>query len=881
MSTIETRLTSSFFTAAAILIAALGVLFFYHLDEDEVSSEDEARILLTAQEMNRAETWRLPVTGGQERWEKPPLYVWTVKLASMLTNGEVTPLASRLPGAVAMSLLVLLASWWAYQHFSAYSRSDGIEINPEGFALLSGLILATTPQIMNLARSGVNDSVFACFCFGAIYCLGQSFEVRRSFFAGRSWRQWVLLAYFLIGLAMLTKGPAAFLFVLIPYMAMCWTYKLRRPDAIHLAGLGLALAVGGWWYAAAALGDPEAKQVFINELLRKRFGPDAESHRPFYFYVELLVKSYTPWVFLAGAMVYRNLRLGERTPTLVAWSCALLSGAIWLSVVGSKRDEYFLPVAPFVMLLAGDALMRWDFDSRVGTGFRVLIRLWRYALIVALLPLSILLGSESGLVLFVLAVLICAMFAIHRRRTAYTYAVWERTVHGAALLVFVLGVYEVVYTLDIVTRSDLRNRTSAFMEQVSRHLPEEAEVYIFGNDDSALMSYYLKRLPKIVHQVKDLELSESVDTYLISDTKVKDLAENPRLVPLVVRTRGNERDYRSAMFRYVPASQRSDPLTGGDRYADLPPLELAVLGNAGRGGYDRQREMARLMDDLTEKAPLNGVLMLGDALTDGTILERIDFYASFERPYRHQLRDGIPFYGLLGNQDQEIAWLVTRYPLLQMGKARYYVERFYGGLADYFALDSALLAGDGPASEEHWRWIEEELAKSTALWKIVGTYRPLVSCSPEPKVDAAVAKRLLPLLDRHGVDVVLSSEEPSYQRIEPAEHHPVFIIAGWSGVVKNLKFESQTALKASHVENEGFVHLEIRADSIRYRAIAGRGKTVDRGLIRRGGAQAEADRATEGGDAASPGERPTVATAEPSLEPTRADAAATTESATR
>lgn len=831
MSTIETRLTSSFFTAAAILVAAIGLLFFYHLDEDEVSSEDEARILLTAQEMNRTESWSIPVMGGQGRWEKPPLYVWSVKAASALTEGEVTPLASRLPGAVAMSLLVLLAAWWAYQHFNAYPRADGIEINAEGFALLSGLILATTPQIMNLARSGVNDSVFAFFCFASIYCLGQSFEVRRSFFAGRSWRQWVLLAYVLIGLAMLTKGPAAFLFVLIPYTAMCWTYKLRRPDAIHLAGLGLALAVGGWWYVGAAVSDPEAKQVFINELLRKRFGPDAESHRPFYFYFALILKSYSPWVFLAGAMIYRNLRLGERTPTLVTWSCALLSGVIWLSLVGSKRDQYFLPVAPFVMLLAGDALMRWDFDTKLGTAFRVLIRTGRYLLIALLLPLSLLLGSESGLVMAVLALLICVLFAVHRRRTAYTYAVWERTVHGAALLVLVLFVYEVVYNLDFVTRGDLRNRTSAFMAQVTRHLPEKTGVYIYHHDDSALMSYYLKQLPRIVYRVKDLEASEFQDTFLVSDADVEQLAEHPRLVPLVVRKRNNETQYRSAMFKYVPESQYPDPLRPEDRYAGLPPLRLAVLGNAGHGGYDEQRELARLLDDRTEGAPLNGVLMLGDALTEGSRLERIDFYSSFERPYRQQLRDGIPFYGLLGRDDMGIAWLVTRYPLLQMGGRRYYAEQFYGGLVDYFALDSMLLSGSGHQAEGQWKWIEDALSRSTAMWKIVGMYRPLVSHSRDPRIDVEVTQRLMPLLNRHGVDLVLASEEPVYQRIETAAHEPVFITAGWSGDAKTTEFADGVTLKASHSEDEGFVLLEITAQGIGFRAITRGGKVIDRGIV--------------------------------------------------
>lgn len=816
-----------------MLIAALGILFFYHLGEDEVSSDAEARVLLTAQEMNRSQTWVIPTVGGQGRWEKPPFYVWSVKVASFFTEGEVTPMAARLPGAVAMSLLVLLAAWWAYEHFKTYPRNDAIEVNAEGFALLSGLILATTPKLMGLARSGSNDSIFALFCFAAIYCLGQSFEVRRSFFAGRSWKQWILAAYFLIGLAMLTKGPAAFLFVLIPYTAMCWSYKLRRPDPIHLVGLVLALVVGGWWYALAVIVDPEAARVFLSELLTKRFGPHAENHRPFYFYFALIFKSYSPWIFLAAAMVYRNLRLGDRTPTLVTWSCALLGGIIWLSLVGSKRDQYFLPVAPFIMLLAGDALMRWDFDSRLGAAFRVLIRLLRYALIIVGIPLSILLGSELGILLTLVALLICILFAVHRRRTTYVYAVWERTVHGAALLVLVLGIYESVYVRDYLPRTDLRNRMTAFMNQVTRHLPEDASVYIYDDDDSALMSYYLGRLPPIIYNVGELEDSENPDTYLISDEDVDELVEKPRLVPLVLRTRDDGSRIRSGFFKYIPESEYPEPLGWEDRFRDLPPLRLAVLGDAGDTDYDDQRELARELDDTTDEWPLNGILSLGDALTEGSRHDRIDFYSSFERPYRNQLRDGVPFYGILGEDDQEIAPLVVRYPLLQMHGQRYYIEQFHGGMVDYFALDSFLLAGDGEESETHWEWIEEKLSESRAPWKVVGIYHPLVSLSPDPKVREDVAERLFPILDRNGVHLVLSSAEAVYQRIEDPAHKPVLIVAGWSGDVDDKHFPEDPRLKASYSQQEGFLLLEFRLNSLRLQARTREGHRVDERTIQR------------------------------------------------
>ncbi len=835
MSTSETRLTSSFFTSAAILVAALGILFFYNLDKDEVSSDAEARVLLTVQEMNRNDTWAIPAGGGQGRWEKPPFYVWSVKLATYFTDGQVTPLASRLPGALAMALLALLAAWWAYQHGLAYPRNDGIEVNAEGFAILSGLILATNPKLLGLARSGSNDSIFALFCFAAIYCLGQSFEVRRSFFAGRSWKQWILAAYFLIGLAMLTKGPAAFLFVLIPYTAMCWTYKLRRPDTIHIAGVVLALVVGGWWYVIAAISDPAAQQVFLEELLTKRFGPEADAHRPFYFYFSLIFKSYSPWILIAGAMVYRSLRLGERTPTLVTWSCALLGGILWLSLVGSKRDQYFLPVAPFLMLLAGDGLMRWDFDSRLGTAFRVLIRSLRYALILVGIPLSILLGSEVGIVLSGVALLICVLFAIHRRRTTYVYAVWERTVHGAGLLVLVLGIYECVYAADYLPRGDLRNRMTAFMTQVNRHLPEDASVYIYDDDHSALMSYYLKDLPRIIYSVDDLEKSKFEQPFLISDSDAGKLVENPRLVPLVVRTRNDETQIRSGFFKYFPKAQYPEPPTEEERLAQMPPLRLAVLGDAGDAKYEDQREIARALDDATEKWPLNGILVLGDGLTQGTTFRMIDFYSSFEHPYRNQLRDGIPFYGILGEEDQKIAPLVLRYPLLQMKNRHYYVQHFYGGLIDYFAIDTFVLSGNDEAAETHWKWIEEELGKSQALWKLVGSYHPLISLSSDPKHQEAVSSRLLPLLDRHNVQAVFSSSEAAYQRIKDPGHTPVLFVAGWSGDIDDKRFPDDPRLLSTSCEDEGFLLLQVDAETIGFRAMIRTGRTVDLGRINRDG----------------------------------------------
>jgi len=113
MANEESPVTSTFFMAAGLLLLAAGGLFFHNLGIEDVSTEAEARVLLTAAEMNRTGSWLVPTVGGEGRWEKPPLYVWSVKLTSFFFDGEVTPLVGRIPGAACMLLVVMLGAWWA------------------------------------------------------------------------------------------------------------------------------------------------------------------------------------------------------------------------------------------------------------------------------------------------------------------------------------------------------------------------------------------------------------------------------------------------------------------------------------------------------------------------------------------------------------------------------------------------------------------------------------------------------------------------------------------------------------------------------------------------------------------------------------------------
>lgn len=835
MSRRDSPFSPTFLMAAALLALACLHLFFYKLGEEEITSETEARVLLTVTEMLGKRTWMAPTVGGEGRFETPPLYVWSVKMLSLFQE-EPSPQAARLPSAISMFLLVLLGAWWTFQHISRYPREDNPDLAPEGMALLIGLMLASNPEIFDHARKATPDSLYALLSFAALYCFGESFEMRRSFYSSRPWRQWVMLGYFVMGLAMMTKGPIVYLFVLVPYMLTCRSYKMNKPDWVHIPGGLLSAAVGGWWYLLAMAHDPRAGRVFYEELVLKRFGAAAISRDWFTFYLELLGRSFFPWVLLSAVLAWRTIRQVERTPTREIWSWSLVSAVAWLSLVGTKSRDYFLPVAPFVLLLAGDALTHWDFEGKAGKFFRVLIRVVRWGLILALIPASLFFGSDLGLGLGILLAIACFIFLFVRHHQSYTYALWERTRQGAWFLVIAFIGVETAYIQDYIPRMNAESRVVGFVEHVKRLLPEKADLYLYKRSDSATYSYHFKKaLLPLAESVDSLVKIPQTDTYLISDSDVKDLIKSPRLATLAVKYSGDRP--KTGFFKVLKDFDPATSPTLDQRYALVPPLRLAFLGDGAKGD-DNPKETAKRLAKLDDTQPFNEIVLVGNFLDGASRLERIEFQNSFERPYRNLIENGASFHGILGKADQPISWAVTRYPNIQMGGKNYYSRDFYGGLVRLYALDSRDLNDEAGQGKAQWAWIEKALMDPKPpipAWRIVALYDPILSLAKDEENDDSIARRLLPLLDKAKVQIVVWSDEPWFQCVKDPEHFPVFLGAGFSGEAKPRAFAEDPRLRAAYGEEPGFLVLEITPSAAVYKAYDNHGKVVSDGTIERAG----------------------------------------------
>ncbi|MBI1895862.1 MAG: metallophosphoesterase [Acidobacteria bacterium] len=146
----------------------------------------------------------------------------------------------------------------------------------------------------------------------------------------------------------------------------------------------------------------------------------------------------------------------------------------------------------------------------------------------------------------------------------------------------------------------------------------------------------------------------------------------------------------------------------------------------------------------------------------------------FFAPYEPLLAR-VPFYPTLGNHDgnesenrRDLAAYLDNFFFPGGSPARYY--RFsYGGLADFFALDTTTNSESGSkaavyarGSEQH-RWLEGNLASSRTPWKIVYFHHPPFSAGPRHPGSLRELEHFLELFERYGVKAAFNGHEHNFQ----------------------------------------------------------------------------------------------------------------------
>src|SRR5690606_2064027 len=149
------------------------------------------------------------------------------------------------------------------------------------------------PIVLISSRNLTTDAYLTTFIMTAIY-----FWLAR---IKNALGLWALYAFYIcLGLAMLTKGPVALLFVLTFIIVYHWIFKKKIKTSFHgFVGFLLFFGISTSWYVFLWLKDPSFLDYFLHRQVADRIFLNSFSRaKPFYFYIIIFPALLFPWVLV-------------------------------------------------------------------------------------------------------------------------------------------------------------------------------------------------------------------------------------------------------------------------------------------------------------------------------------------------------------------------------------------------------------------------------------------------------------------------------------------------------------------------------------------------------------------------------------------------------
>jgi hypothetical protein len=287
----------------------------------------------------------------------------------------------------------------------------------------------------------------------------------------------------------------------------------------------------------------------------------------------------------------------------------------------------------------------------------------------------------------------------------------------------------------------------------------------------------------------------------------------------------------SSTSRQAPGSTAVQPAGPPSQVLELPKkagsVRFAAIGDSGRGDL-AQYEVSAQMQAFRKVFPFDFVVMLGDNVYDGGTPE--DYRQKFELPYKPLLDDRMPFYATIGNHDDPAQ---PAYAPFHMGNERYYtfkppslVARLAGADVQFFMIDTENL------DVTQLSWIDREMGKSQAAWKIPVFHRPVYTSGRYMRPARTFRAALEPLFVKHRVAAAFSGHEHFYERTRPQKGITYFI-SGAAGSRREGDIRPTDITAKGFDTDFHFMLIEISGDELYFQAISRTGASIDAGVIRR------------------------------------------------
>jgi len=201
-----------------------------------------------------------------------------------------------------------------------------------------------------------------------------------------------------------------------------------------------------------------------------------------------------------------------------------------------------------------------------------------------------------------------------------------------------------------------------------------------------------------------------------------------------------------------------------------------VVGDTGTGGRG-QRKVAAAMARRAAVDGLDYILLTGDNIYDYGVKSAKDrqWKKKFEDIYAAPaLR--VPFFATLGNHDhygneQAQVDYARRNKLWNLPAFYYTFVRTLpdGTKVQFFAIDTEPIIEEQAGAADQLVWLDSELAKSDARWKIVFGHHPPYGHNPARGHNRVLIEKLEPILVKHKADIYFAGHDHTLEMLKPVK----------------------------------------------------------------------------------------------------------------
>ena len=314
------------------ITALIGIIVFvWGLGSVDLLTLNEGRRALAIQEMVASGNWLLPHLNGELYITKPPLLYWLSSSLALIWG--VNEWTLRLPSALAAIAVLIMVYRYTVQQSGQWSALFAVQL------LIANLGFAM------LGRRAEIEMLLTALCVGSLLSALQYIQSQSS-------KNWIYLSYFLLALALMTKGPLVLLLVTLPLLIAAIYSKNSHIKAVLLSWRGwlIFLIVGLAWYAVVSwqLGLDIWATVFKRDMLDKM---QSDSAKPLLSYFGWIAVDFMLLIglFFVGAKELFKQQIQK--PKQLVLLVAVVVPLVLFSLFSNKHAKYLLPIYPLIAIL--------------------------------------------------------------------------------------------------------------------------------------------------------------------------------------------------------------------------------------------------------------------------------------------------------------------------------------------------------------------------------------------------------------------------------------------------------------------------------------------------------------------------------------------------